>query len=1370
MSETDSGFQQSAAPSTAGPSHRIGIRSLLLVLVAISLLPAFVLVVLNYRQDVAEAELSLRTELQTVSVLAQSGQESVVAGVRNILETVASGPSVRRTDIRHLCYEFLANIVARSADFANLGFADVNGDMQCIARGRDQQINVADRKYFQIASAERRFAVAGFIVGRATAVPGMSYSIPVYDYQDRFVGVAFATVNLERVNAALQRVMLRHGLRIDLVDANGVLMGSTAGGLDGVGKPYPAVDIHRSIAGASQAATEVVTQAVGGQWVQIRRVASDAAGGLFVVASVNVAQELNALRERLFQQLLALSGLLAVGLFVAWLLGMFFVARPVLALQRSMDGASSASGTRLTTVRTRTKELDELSLGLRAMIDRLHQRGMQVERAQKLAGVGFYTFDGELNLYQVDASVESMLSLHSEGGEARASLLEGAFLDSDAHALRMHRQLLLAQGGEIRIAMRHLRPDGEPRVIELYELVPDPRRRQTEGKVMFSGAIQDVTEKRRMQRMYALLANVNEACAVARTPEELYQRLCDAAVSVGDFRMAWVAARPTDQGLFHPLARAGDDQGYVQLVSQAAVDVEHSEAPGPAAFRSQNLVVIDDVRQVPQTSWWRNEALQRGYRSIASVPLMFEGKVAAVAIFMAGNPNHFQTEERRLLVALAASVSTALSHQRVRSERERVHHELVATTSSLLRAQSLARLGNWSRNTIDGTAVWSFGLYEILGRSPSLGPPSVEDARRNLDPDHVDAYLAYMHAALHGLPWTQRMRYRCRREDGQWLWLEEILDEPVRDSDGRVVRVSGTVQDITDQVQGEQQLQLQLSRTELLNQIARATEARHDLKSVSQVMCEQLEANFDVDVSVVLLRGEGANTLAVEHIGSRGRDLANKVGLRERAVVDVGSTFLGRSFNASLIYQADLADREDALSTLMAQAGLGSVVVVPLQTSGELFGVILVARSQSHAFTDGECGFLGQLGEQVSLAAVHARLIESLKKAYQDLELAQQTALQQERLRLLGQMASGIAHDINNAITPVSLYAEMLLAHENDISEHGRGQLETIQLAVHNVMQTIARMRDFYRPTDQSLGRHPVDPNSLVTQALDLTKTRWRDESQMQGAVVEVITDFADACPSILGFEVEIRDAVVNLILNAVDAMPGGGRLSLRTRVVSQSGTRRVVIEVSDTGVGMDEQTRLRAIEPFFTTKGDQGSGLGLAMVYGCMRRHEGELLLDSQPGAGTRVALHFPIAQGNPPAAPEPALPERARSSGKRLLLIDDDPLVLKAISSMLHDTGHEVVTAAGGEHGLAAFEEHLHGQPFDLVLTDLGMPGLDGRQVALRIKAMSPATPVVMLTGWGRRMEEDGDIPAHVDRLLGKPLARKDLLLAIDELTSAA
>jgi CheY-like chemotaxis protein/anti-sigma regulatory factor (Ser/Thr protein kinase) len=277
---------------------------------------------------------------------------------------------------------------------------------------------------------------------------------------------------------------------------------------------------------------------------------------------------------------------------------------------------------------------------------------------------------------------------------------------------------------------------------------------------------------------------------------------------------------------------------------------------------------------------------------------------------------------------------------------------------------------------------------------------------------------------------------------------------------------------------------------------------------------------------------------------------------------------------------------------------------------------------------------------------------------------------------------------------------------------------------------------------------------------------------QRLGIVIEWRQELAPDLPHVMGVEGEIRDALTNLVFNAVDAMPAGGSITLRTRYVpAERGpaarAARLELEVADTGLGMDDEARRRCLEPFYTTKGERGTGLGLPMVYGMAQRHSAELEIDSAPGRGTTVRLIFPET-GVGIAADDETARSTALARRLRLLLIDDDPLLVKSVRDVLESDGHLVTSADGGRSGIDAFQRELSaGTAFDLVITDLGMPYVDGRMVAAAVKAVSPETPVILLTGWGRRMLAEHEIPPHVDRLLSKPPRLSELRMALAELS---
>jgi len=566
-------------------------------------------------------------------------------------------------------------------------------------------------------------------------------------------------------------------------------------------------------------------------------------------------------------------------------------------------------------------------------------------------------------------------------------------------------------------------------------------------------------------------------------------------------------------------------------------------------------------------------------------------------------------------------------------------------------------------------------------------------------------------------------------------------------------------------------MQSQLSRLDLLQRITRATGERHDLPSVFRVVLGHLEEDVPVDFACMCIYEPGAESLSIAVIGARSAASAGALNLFENGRVPIDQNGLARCIAGDLVYEPDTRTLPSPFPQRFASAGMRALVIAPLLVENRVFGTLIAARAPSQSFSVQDCEFLRQLSEHVALASHQAQLYGALQRAYDDLRQSQQAILQQERLRALGEMASGIAHDINNALSPASIYAESLLEHEAQLSERARGSLRTILTAIEDVAETVSRMREFYRPREAELVLSRVACNHIIEQVVSLTRARWSDLPQQRGVVIKLHTELSEGLPEIMGSEVELRDALTNLIFNAVDAMPEGGKLTLRTHLVTSGArddahvSRYVRIEVQDTGIGMDEETRRRCLEPFYTTKGERGTGLGLAMVYGMVQRHSAELDIDSAPGRGTTVGLVFaaadPIALDEPNNVPRAAIAQR-----QRILLVDDDPMLTKSLREILEQDGHVVTVADGGQKGIDAFDTAFNKDtPFSVVITDLGMPYVDGRKVAAFVKARSAHARVILLTGWGKRMLADNDIPEHVDRVLSKPPRLTEIRAALNE-----
>jgi signal transduction histidine kinase len=373
----------------------------------------------------------------------------------------------------------------------------------------------------------------------------------------------------------------------------------------------------------------------------------------------------------------------------------------------------------------------------------------------------------------------------------------------------------------------------------------------------------------------------------------------------------------------------------------------------------------------------------------------------------------------------------------------------------------------------------------------------------------------------------------------------------------------------------------------------------------------------------------------------------------------------------------------------------------------------------------------------------------ALREADERLELqkTQQRIIEQERLGALGQMASGIAHDFGNALTPVLGYSELLLNYPENMEDREKLThfLKMINLTAKDAMSLVGRLREFYRPRKKVESFEALDLKKIVEESISLTNPRWGSQAQAMGVTYKMVPDLHDI-PMISGNESALREVMTNLIFNALDAMPQGGSLFFKSYQKGNFG----VLEVTDTGMGMSEDVRRHCFDPFFSTKGQKGSGLGLAMVYGVIRRHEGSIEILSEQGKGSTFVLRLPVHTGLVRQTSDPLLVRPARPARPlHFLVVDDEPMVRDVLREYLIGDGHTTEMASDGSEG---FEKFSHGK-FDLVVTDWAMPGMSGDKLAIKIKEMSALTPIILLTGFGELMKAKGDHPTGIDVILSKP-----------------
>jgi len=380
----------------------------------------------------------------------------------------------------------------------------------------------------------------------------------------------------------------------------------------------------------------------------------------------------------------------------------------------------------------------------------------------------------------------------------------------------------------------------------------------------------------------------------------------------------------------------------------------------------------------------------------------------------------------------------------------------------------------------------------------------------------------------------------------------------------------------------------------------------------------------------------------------------------------------------------------------------------------------------------------------------------------------EQKLLQSEKLKSLGELAGGVAHDFNNVLAAILGRAQLLKMGvetpkgeqeiRKSIIELKKG-LEIIEKAAKDGADTVRRIQEFARKRDEDKYFITIDLNEIIENALEFTRTRWKDDAESKGIKINIQKELS-SIPSIAGSASELREVFTNLINNAIDAMPQGGEIKIKTFKEDS----HISIKIEDTGCGISKDKRERIFDPFFTTKGVQSTGLGLSVSYGIISRHQGTIRVDSVEDQGTSFIIHLPRTEKTyRQEGSEEKVTLIPREQGKaRILVIEDEKDIGQLLRDILADGGHEVETASGGSQGIEIFEKK---KDFDIVFTDLGMPGMSGWEVADKVKSINRRVPVALITGWKVELKESELRGRGVDLIIHKPFEVNQVLKLVQE-----
>lgn len=573
-------------------------------------------------------------------------------------------------------------------------------------------------------------------------------------------------------------------------------------------------------------------------------------------------------------------------------------------------------------------------------------------------------------------------------------------------------------------------------------------------------------------------------------------------------------------------------------------------------------------------------------------------------------------------------------------------------------------------------------------------------------PDFRDMVRERGLARQRGESVPSRYEFKVITKDGQERWVD-FTATTVRYGD-RLVAL-GTAFDITER---------KVAEAELARARQESEKERLRLKAIIEQMGEGLII-LDSDGNVV-----GANQQAQKIFGAKLERIKSQGDL---------FSYIGRFSNMN--GDPIGPDEFPARIALKARSQVENVKLRYIRPDGQRLLLSVTATP----FFDEE----GQLAGAISL-------IRDITLEQKESERAQQA----EKLRALGQLSFGVAHNFNNALAAIIGYTQLALrkSTEPEVCKF----LSVIEQSARDAARMVERIQNFSRSMARTEDFVPVRLFDTLRDAIDFTRPKWRHDAESLGIKYDLSVEWrAPEDLLVSGEPSELREVFVNIILNALDAMPTGGSL----RILATSNGQQVSISFADTGIGMTEEIRRRAFEPFFTTKGASGLGMGLSESYRIIERHGGRIDIESQPNQGSTFTITLPIIAS---AAPTKGAERRAPSlPRKRILVVDDEKLVAEALSAMLAEHGHEVVSSPSAEEALSIFRE----SPFEIVFADLAMPKIDGMALAAEIKSLRPETKIVLMSGYGLdKLQERAAESNKVDALLKKPfyLAEIESLLA--------
>ena len=823
-------------------------------------------------------------------------------------------------------------------------------------------------------------------------------------------------------------------------------------------------------------------------------------------------------------------------------------------------------------------------------------------------------------------------------------------------------------------------------------------------------------ELRRLNRALRALSACNQALARAASEKELLNQICDIIVRLGAYRFAWIGYAQADAAkTVRPMAQAGHETGYLSKIQITWSDTPTGKGSVGTAIRENRVWVIADTATDPRFAPWREAALERGYLALIGLPLRVEGSTFGALAIYSDQKGSFENSEVELLTEMANNLSYGIAAMRAREESKWAEVALLEAEAKYRQlVEQVPAISYVAEAGAHGRFLYvSPQVKTVLGFRPEDCLSDPKFWWDHLNPQDYEVALTE-DKWEEGRPF--QVEYRMRRQDGREVWVRDeaiIFRDP--ESGRRMTR--GLLIDVTERRLADQALRESEERYRAF--VEGSSEGIFRMEYDPPIACNlPFEEQFRLGLENGYM-AECNDAMAKMYGRSSARDL------------------IGKRLTEFLVLR-------DPVTRKFMENFIRSGYRAAEQESREID-----AQGQTRIFRNTMTGIVED-GHWVRTWGITRDVTERMQLEEQ-LRNAQQ-------MEAIGRLAGGVAHDFNNILSIIMGHGELLLRTAN-LDEQGRNGVDQIRRAAQRAASLTQQLLAFSRK--QVLQPRVIDLNEAVMDVRNML-------ARVIGEDIELVANLHTSPVFIKADPGQVEQVLMNLAINARDAMPQGGRLIMETSSEEVTPARardlevRVghygLLKVTDTGHGIDATTLPHIFEPFFTTKPwGKGTGLGLAMVYGIMKQSGGGIRVESTSGTGTTFRIYLPGEDGAT-LDRRARMPNMAVAGGSEtILLTEDEPDLRQLARIFLEDYGYKVLEASSAGEALKRSEEL--GEPIHLLLTDVIMPGMSGRQLAERILSTRPEMKIMYMTGYTDDMVVQHKVLEPGVQLLQKPFTKLDL-----------